>query len=484
MLIASLLPLACMVAPLAVGVLSLAVVRLLKERHSILVVAGSGLALALAIAMMKDVLNGASFITPQISMKVDLTNWIMVLGIALIYFLSAIYNIGSDRGGRLSPSLYDFFLLFLMSIMLGLVMFEDLFWIYLLVETTVGVSIVLVAYAPGKFAIQAAFKYLVITAISAIFFLAGVLIVYWLCGTTHIPTIAKASGPILAYPHLLLLSVGFFIVGLGADLGIPPFHGWLPDAFPASTPAVNSFMCAESVCLMFTLHKVVYPFYSIYPSRSVIVVFFGIGIFSAMLGAFLAYGQENFWRLAAYITIDGYGHAALAFGLFTAAGFVAGQFYLINASLMKMGILQSLGSVFLKTGSAKVGELGGLGKVMKKTASGYLACAVSLGGIPPLSGFYGKLLVYSAVLESLSVSLNISIAFLIMILLVVVSVISLAALMRTFQRIFLRKPSIFNVTQETPMTMWLPAMLAAALGISIGIFPQLLLNLIKPYSFP
>lgn len=480
MLIVDLMPLACVAAPLLIAAVCPVIVPLLKDRHSILLVAGSGLTLALAAAMMPEVVSGRVLIPPQIPMRVDLTNGVVVFGIALISFLSAVYNVGSDRGGRLKPATYDFFLLFLLSIMLGLVMFEDLFWIYLLVETTVGVSIILVAYAPGRFPIQAAFKYLVITAISAIFFLGGVLIVYRLCGTTDMSAIKESSGSLLAYAHLTLLAVAFFIVGLGADLGIPPFHGWLPDAFPASTPAVNSFMCAESICLLFTLYKILYPFYSIYPSRSIVALLFCIGIFSIIFGALLAYGQENFWRLAAYVTVDGYGHAALAYGLFTPLGFLAGQFYLINGALMKMGFLQSLGSVFLKTGSANMVELGGLGREMKKTSLTYLACALSLGGVPPLSGFFGKLLVYSAVFQFLFNTVDSSVALLGTILLVGVSVIPIAALIRAFRDIFLGEPRGFMMDGRVSRLLWLPAIVGSALGILLGIYPELLLGSMKP----
>ncbi len=482
-MIANLLPLACVATPLFVAALCPVIVPLLKGRHSMLLVAGMGLTLALATAMIPEVMSGTVLIPPQLPMRVDLTNITVVFGIALISFLSAVYNVGSDRGGRLRPAIYDFSLLFLLSIMLGLVMFEDLFWIYLLVETTVGVSIVLVAYAPGKFPIQAAFKYLIITAISAIFFLGGVLIIYWLCRTTDISAIKESSELLLDHEHLTLLAVAFFIVGLGADLGIPPFHGWLPDAFPASTPAINSFMCAESICLLFALCKILYPFYSIYPTRSLVALLFCIGVFSAILGALLAYGQENFWRLAAYITVEGYGHAALAFGLFTSLGFVAGQFYLINGAVMKMGVLQSLGSVFLRTGSASIVELGGLGRMMKKTLSTYLTCALSLGGVPPLSGFFGKLLVYNAVFQFLSDTVSLTAAFLTIILLVGVSVVSLAALVRAFQGIFLGELHASEI-REVSGSMWLPAMTGAAFALLLGVYPALLLGSMKPPSLP
>ncbi|MEJ1730558.1 proton-conducting transporter membrane subunit, partial [Escherichia coli] len=94
--------------------------------------------------------------------------------------------------------------------------------------------------------------------------------------------------------------------------------------------------------------------------------------------------------MMAYISVDSFGTGLLALGLFTPIGSIAGQIYLINGALMKAGLLLCLGSVYIRTGVRNMAKLGGLFGKMKKTAIAYLICALSLAGIPPLSGFYAK----------------------------------------------------------------------------------------------
>lgn len=481
-MVASLLPVVCFLSPLFVAALSPLLDPIFGKRRALLVMIGTSLALISALLMIPPVVfTGMNLQPPTLPLQVSSTNIAAVVGVALISFLSAIYNTQSERGGRLTPFLYNFFLLLFVSIMLCLVMFYDLFLIFVLVELTIGVSVVLVTHSHGKFPLQAAFKYLIITGISAIFVLVGVVIIYELTGTTILFEIANNPGPLLANPRLLLLSVACFIIGLGADIGIAPFHGWVPDVYPASTPAVNSFCCAESIALVFTLYQLVYPLHTIYPSSTIVFLMGGVGVFSIMLGTLLAYRQNDFMRMVAYSSIEEYGHLALVFGLFTPLSFTAGQMYLINSALMKMGILQTLGSVFLGGRTFDMNMLGGLAERMKKTAWSYILCALSLVGIPPLSGFFAKWLLYSAVFDFLSRHAGLAASVLAIIFLLSVSLISLTFFVRSFHRVFLGKPTDISKTMnEAPSLMWFSAAVSTGVAILIGVQPHLLLSLIRP----
>jgi len=476
-----LLPLVCFLSPLLVAILSLLLDPVFRKRRALLVVIGTAIPFVSALLMIPQVIFGGAVLAPPVlAIQVDFKNIAAVVGITLISFLSAIYNTGSERGGRLKPAVYNFFLLFLVSVMLGLTMFYDLFAIFVLIETTIGVSVILVTHSRGKFPMQAAFKYLIITGISAVFVLLGVLIIYELTGTTNIFDIMANPDALSANPRLLLLSVACFIIGLGADIGIAPFHGWVPDVVPASPPAVNSFMCAESIALVFALYQLVYPLYEIYPSSIIIFLMAGTGIFSITLGTLLAYRQDDFMRMVAYASIEEYGYMVLAFGLFTPLSLIAGQIYLLNAALMKMGVLQTLGSVSLRSRTFNMSMLGGLGEKMKKTSWTYILCSLSLVGVPPLSGFFAKWLLYSAVFEFLSWHVGLTASVLAISFLVGISLIPLTFFVRSFHRIFLGKPSeVSKTVSETPLVMWFSAAVSAGVAILVGIQPQLLLSLIE-----
>jgi multicomponent Na+:H+ antiporter subunit D len=348
---------------------------------------------------------------------------------------------------------------------------------------TVGVSVILVAHNPSKLSTEAAFKYLIITAISALFVLLGTLIVFILTGNSNIFAIINnpdVQARLTNNPHFLMLAVACFIIGLGADIGLVPFHGWLPDVFPGSTIIINGFFCAEPIALILTLYNLVYPFHRIYPSNVIVALMMGLGLISMVFGALLAYPQKNFYRMLAYCSIDEFGHSVFALGLLTSSmSFVAGQYYLINSALMKTGMILSLGSVFFNSGIGNMDSLGGLLGKMKKTALSYIICALSLAGVPPLSGFYAKWLLYNAAYDFLLPLGGNVVAVSALILLVCISMISFIFLIRSFHRIFMgQSTQNLEKVNEVHLTMWLPTAVLAATAVLVGLQPNIFLSLI------
>jgi len=484
----SILPLVMLIVPFFIGALSLSTYpfRYLDpfiakiKGHKILMVFGTGLTLAIVASMIPLVLSEGSLQTPWLSLQVDLSNIAPLLAVAVIFFLASIYSINGDKEGRLKPSFYNLFVFVFLFCMLGLLSTVDLFGIFLMVELLIGVSIILVVHAPGKLSPEASFKYLIITAVSALFVLTATLLVYMTAGTSNLLELANSPGALAENARLVLIIVVLLVAGIGADIGLVPFHGWLPDVFPASTPVVNIFFCAEPIALILTLYKVVFPFYEIYPSAIIILIMAAVGVASMVFGSLLAYTQKDALHMLAYISIDTFGTALLALGLFTPLGSLAGQVYIINGALMKAGILLCLGSVYIQTGIRNMHQLGGLFGKMKKTALTYLICVLSLVGIPPLSGFYAKWLVFNSVYYSLLPHMGILISVATLVLLAGFSMIPFVVLIRSFNKIFLGTPNNDLATVEVDRIMWLPGAVLAGIAILIGLIPGLLLGLIAP----
>lgn len=485
----SLLPLLSLIVPLFTGVLCLFTClfwfleTFSKKFAKISLLFGTGLSLITVLSMVPYAIAGEVLETLELYLRADLTNMAAIVGVALIFFLTSIYNVKAERGGRLKPGLYNFFLLLFLCCMLGLLLSHDLFGIFLFVELVVGVSVILVVHNPTKLSTEAAFKYLIIIAISALFVLLGTLIIFLLTGTSNLLTMVNnpdVQARLIENPQLLMLAVACFIIGLGADVGLVPFHGWVPDVFPASTIIINGFFNAEPIALILALYKLVAPFYKIYPSNVIIALMIGVGLISMVFGALLAYPQKNFYRMIAYCSIDEYGHAAFVLGLLNPPlSFVAGQYYLVNSSLMKTGIILGLGSVFFNTRTGNMDSLGGLLGKMNKTALIYIICALSLVGVPPLSGFYAKWLLYSVAYDFLLPLGGTVIAILALIMLVGISMISFIFLIRSFHRIFMGQTAEnLEGVNEVHVTMWLPTAVLAAIAILLGFQPNILLSLI------
>lgn len=489
----SLLPLLTLIVPLSSGVLCLftCLFRFLEEfsrkMSKILLLISAALSLAPPLTMTPYCAAGVAIETTELGLRADSSNIAALVSTAILFFLVSIYNMGAEKGGRLKPGVYNFFLLLFLCCMFGLLLSYDIFGIFLFVELVIGVSIILVAHNTIKTATEAAFKYLVITAISALFVLIGVLTIYILTGESNILHLLSGSekqAALAENSRLLMFIVACFIVGLGADIGLVPFHGWLPDCLPASTIIVNGFTAIEPIPLILTLYRLVAPLYRIYPSNVILALMLGTGLISIIFGALMAYSQRDFFRMFAYCSIDEYGHSLFALSLLSspeAQSFVIGQFYLISSTLAKTGLILSLGSVFFNTGSSDMDSLGGLIGKMDKTALNYIVCALSLTGIPPMSGFYAKLFFFGASYMFFYERGNSILATLIVTLLVCVSIISFVFLTRSFHKIFLGKNRTnIDVKSDVPILMWLPTIILAAATLILGVRPDLLLRFISP----
>lgn len=482
----SILPLVMLITPFFIGALCLSTYPFryldpfLVKGHKILLLFGTGLTLIIVSSMIPLVLSGESLQTPWLSLQVDLTNIAGLVTVAIIFFLTSIYTLKADKAGRLKPSFYNFFVFVFLFCMLGLLTTFDLFGIFLLVELLIGVSIILVVHAPGKLSPEASFKYLIITAVSALFVLTATLLVYMTTQTSNLFEIVNSPGVLAENARLVLIIVVLLVAGIGADIGLVPFHGWLPDVFPASTPVVNAFFCAEPIALILALYKVVSPFYEIYPSTMIILLMVGVGFVSMTFGSLLAYTQKDALHMIAYVSIDTFGTALLALGLFTPLGTIAGQIYIINGALMKTGILLCLGSVYIRTGLRNMNLLGGLSRKMRKTALIYLICVLSLVGIPPLSGFYAKWLIFNSIYSYLLPQLGILVSVFTLVFLVGFSIVPFVVLIRSFNKIFLGKSNGNFVVDEVDNSMWMPGAVIAGSAIIIGLLPSILLGLTLP----
>ncbi len=476
----SLIPITILSIPVLIGVLSAAIAQpsdlqvVFTKIEKPSVVLGTGLTLLALILYSPMVFSGVVLELPAIAVRLDSTNIAPSITIALIFFLTSIYNVKAEDGGRLKPEIYNLLVLAFLTCMLGLILVYDVFAVALFIELVIAVSVILVVHAEGKDAVEASYKYLIITAVSALFVILGATLVYILAGTSNIDDIMTNSG-VLADTQIIPILIGvLFVVGIGADIGIAPFHGWLPDAFPASKPAVNCFFAAEPVALFVALFKLLQMLYTISPSVVMPLLVTGVGVFSLVLGVLLAYSQKNFMRLVAYASIEEFGYVMIIFGLFTPLSFAVGQLYLMNISVMKLGILLSLGSVIIMTGTMDMRSLGGLGKKMRLTSILYLITILSLAGIAPLSGFLTKWLLMATVYEHLLVSAGILPAIGALLLLLVSSLFAFVFFIRSFHWIFqgAERKSLKNVS-EVPKEMWVPAAITTAIIVAFGLMPHL-----------
>ena len=282
--------------------------------------------------------------------------------------------------------------------MSGIVMVKDIFSLYVFLEITAIASFILIAFRKDIYGLEGAFKYLVLSAVATILMLTAIALFLLMVGSTSFTIIGSSiqagSNPII------MLAIGIFICGLFIKGGLIPFHGWLPDAYMAS-PAPVSILLAGVVTKaagIYTLIRIVTAIFGFTaPVKAVLMI---VGTVSILVGAFAALGQKDFKRMLAYSSISQVGYIVLGLGSGTALGVAGAVFHLFNHSVFKSLLFVNSAAVESRLGTNDMDSMGGLSYRMPVTGVTSVVGILSTCGIPPLAGFWSKLLIIIALWQS------------------------------------------------------------------------------------
>ena len=256
---------------------------------------------------------------------------------------------------------------------------------------------------------EAGLKYFVLGALASGILLYGISLLYGFTGTTNFSGIAAAFGR--GAPSLgLLFGLVFVLAGLAFKASVVPFHMWTPDvyegaptpvtAFFASAPKVAAVLLATRVCLV-----------ALGPATDAwrqILIFAALA--SIYLGAIAAYGQTNIKRLLAYSSINNVGFALVGLAAAGPRGASSVLFYMAVYVVMTLGAFLCV--LWMRDAEGRpvesIASLAGLSQTRPAFAAAIAMFMFSLAGIPPLFGFWPKLLVFNAAVASGYVSLAVA----------------------------------------------------------------------------
>ena len=243
---------------------------------------------------------------------------------------------------------------------------------------------------------EAGLKYFVLGALSSGMLLYGASLVYGFTGQIEFQAIAlalEADGRSFG----LLVGLVFVMAGLAFKISAVPFHMWTPDVYEGSpTPVTAFFAAAPKVAAMALLTRfVVQAFQPLSVDWQQIVVF--ISIASMVLGAFAAIGQTNIKRLMAYSSIGHMGYALVGLAAANEAGVTGVLIYMATYMAMTLGTFAVILAMRRPDGAVEeISELSGLARTNPVMALALTALMLSLAGLPPLLGFWGKYYVFVA----------------------------------------------------------------------------------------
>ncbi len=365
-----------------------------------------------------------------------------------------------------SPGEYYFLILCAtlgMMIMAGGI---DLISIFIGLETMAVSFYILVGYIkPSQRSNEAAVKYFLLGAFSLGILLYGMSIMYGLSGTTNLRVMATLFVGQEHDPRLIL-AVIFVVAGVGFKIGAVPFHMWAPDVYEGAPTPITAFLSVGSKAAAFAM--LLRIFLEGLPSMSADwrILFEVLAIVTMTAGNIAALTQTNVKRMLAYSSIAHAGYILIGVVAGTARGVSATLIYLFIYLFMQLGAFTVIAVLRRRdVAGEELKDFSGLSFRNPMAAFAMLLFMLSLGGIPPTAGFFGKFWLFSAAIESGYVWLAV--------IGVLNSAISLYYYVRIVVFMYLQSETIGSEPTVT-------APLALVLGIAIvativlGVYPRLL----------
>jgi NADH-quinone oxidoreductase subunit N len=331
---------------------------------------------------------------------------------------------------------------------------------------------VLIAYPLTRSThIEAAFKYLILSAVSISFLVFGMALVYSRLGTMEFSGIATAMAGYAA-ESVVLTGLAMMIVGIGFKLAVVPFHMWTPDVYQGAPAPVTAFIATVSKGAMFALLLRYFAGIQISGQSPLFLIFSIIAVASMFTGNLLALLQNNVKRLLAYSSISHFGYLLIAFLSAGTLRVEAVTYYLVAYFITTIG---SFGIVALlsrrESDADDIEDYSGLYARMPWLAMAFTLMLLSLAGIPLTVGFIGKFYIMSAGIGSA--------LWLLVVILVINSVIGLYYYLRVIAVMFIPLGERPAATARPALAGSLVIGMIVILLLWWGVYPAPLVALIQ-----
>jgi NAD(P)H-quinone oxidoreductase subunit 2 len=322
---------------------------------------------------------------------------------------------------------------------------------------------------------EAALKYLLIGASSSAVFLYGVSLLYGLSGgETNLNAIASGIAASETGPSLgILIALVFAIAGIAFKISAVPFHQWTPDVYEGSPTPVVAFLSvgskAAGFALAIRLMTTAFPLVT----EQWHFVFTALAVLSLVLGNVVALTQTSMKRLLAYSSIAQAGFVMIGLIAGTDAGYASMLFYLFVYLFMNLGGFICVILFTLRTGTDQISEYSGLYQKDPLLTLGLSICLLSLGGIPPLAGFFGKIYLFWAGWQAGLYGL--------VLLGLVASVVSIYYYIRVVKMMVVKEPQeMSEAVQNYPEIRWnLPGMRPLQVGLVLSVVATTLAGILS-----
>jgi hydrogenase-4 component F len=407
----SVLVLSLLLTPAASGLL--VTVTCKKRRAEIITIVSAVLVLVQVALLVADVISEKQITAFGDLFLLDAFGAVVMLPIAGVGLISALYSVNYmgrqyDHGtidDKRIIRYYQGFNIFMLTMLLVPVS-NNMGTMWVAIEATTLVSVLLIMLYTKENAIEAAWKYLIIATVGLSFALFGTVFFYY-ANITAVPAEAGSETAMnwsdmvahakLLDPNIVQTAFIFVLIGFGTKAGLAPMHTWLPDAHSEAPTPVSALLSGVllncSIYGILRFHIITSGTLGDSFSSTLLVI---LGVVSVGIAAASIYFQKDMKRMLAYSSVEHMGIISLAFGFGGFFGIYGALLHIINHAIAKPLMFFASGSISQRYETKSMSEIRGVIRTMPITGGLFLIGGLAIVGMPPFNVFMSEFMILGA----------------------------------------------------------------------------------------
>jgi multicomponent Na+:H+ antiporter subunit D len=388
---------------------------------------------------------------------------LMLVVSAAVTLCVLLYSIGEGRadGDEGTPvAIYHPTYLVLTAGVTNAFLSGDLFNLFVGFEILLAASFVLLTLGGTEVRIRAGTTYVVVSLLSSMIFLSAIGLIYGATGTLNLAQLAERLD---ALPDNLRLGLQLILLlAFGIKAAVFPLSAWLPDSYPTAPAPVTAVFAG--LLTKVGVYAIIRTETLLFPGGRVADAMMVIALLTMVMGILGAVAQSDIKRLLSFTLVSHIGYMLFGVALTSAAGLAGAIFYVVHHITIQTTLFLATGLVERRAGSTNLDRLGGLARIAPLLGILFFVPALNLAGIPPFSGFLGKLGLLQAGVDAGGV-----LAWVLVAGGTATSLLTLYATMKAWNLAFWRAPKLATPDAPAGLPWLMVGSTAALVAFSVGL---------------
>ncbi|WP_137145861.1 Na+/H+ antiporter subunit D [Mycolicibacterium sp. CR10] len=367
-----------------------------------------------------------------ITLVVDRLSALMLIVSSIVLLAVVVYAIGQgirDGDDRQPVSIFLPTYLVLSAGVCMAFLAGDLFNLFVGFEVLLTASFVLLTIGGSKERVRAGITYVMVSMVSSLVFLFGIALVYSATGTLNLAELSVRLDDVSDGTRTALFAV--LLVAFGIKAAVFPLSAWLPDSYPTAPAPVTAVFAG--LLTKVGIYAIIRAHTLLFPGGEMDGVLLVAGLLTMVIGILGAIAQSDIKRLLSFTLVSHIGYMIFGIALSNQLGMSGAIYYVAHHILVQTTLFLVVGLIERQAGASTLERLGGLAAASPLLAFVFVVPALNLGGIPPFSGFIGKVALLEAGAQAGS-----SLAWLLVAGSVITSLLTLYVVTRVWTKAFWR----------------------------------------------